>query len=607
MPVEQLLQQRHERVAMSTPSILRKRGTSAVSHDNRVGFKLPSADEIDVEMAFREASKLNSMDSNYRQLITVLRNNETDDEALIKLLKRIKNYASLIERHNDEVLESVLKINLLKKSMGVIDAFSHLACDMVCIHPVFLRNVVVALLGVFMSPEATSIETEQREEKLERLHKLFQQLFRLVPTAPLVLVEILAEVFPYMKRDGRQQASLVGQLLRVTTYIPDHRLELLQLLTHKALQIDLHCPKDEINDAELEENDDDDAMESDLFPMEKEGETDPERMQHPLADILDQVLNEFYLFFQQQCNVKGDDLSKLDWEKTKVLFKDFLTIFDKIILPTHKCCHLQFFLFYLCSYRPAALGVAFFDYLWKKVQNPATSSVVRQASAFYIGSFLARAKFVPLSTVCASLSLLCQWAHAYVSSLNDGGFGYQPQHDVRRHGTFYAVCQTVFYVFAFHHRNIVEGEKGLEYLRSLNLEALVMCPLNPLKACLPAVVQQFASIARHYQLVYCYSVIERNQRFSLPTASSGDAGGDLVLDAFFPFDPYLLKRTGKWINPLYRKFEKPEEDVDVDDDLEDDEEEVLCKSPKSPSTLAEMFTYGASPGFKRSVPFAHYR
>lgn len=607
MPVEQLLQQRHERVAMSTPSILRKRGTSAVSHDNRVGFKLPSADEIDVEMAFTEASKLNSMDSNYRQLITVLRNNETDDEALIKLLKRIKNYASLIERHNDEVLESVLKINLLKKSIGVIDAFSHLACDMVCIHPVFLRNVVVALLGVFMSPEATSIETEQREEKLERLHKLFQQLFRLVPTAPLVLVEILAEVFPYMKREGRQQASLVGQLLRVTTYIPDHRLELLQLLTHKALQIDLHCPKDEINDAELEENDDDDAMESDLFPMEKEGETDPERMQHPLADILDQVLNEFYLFFQQQCNVKGDDLSKLDWEKTKVLFKDFLTIFDKIILPTHKCCHLQFFLFYLCSYRPAALGVAFFDYLWKKVQNPATSSVVRQASAFYIGSFLARAKFVPLSTVCASLSLLCQWAHAYVSSLNDGGFGYQPQHDVRRHGTFYAVCQTVFYVFAFHHRNIVEGEKGLEYLRSLNLEALVMCPLNPLKACLPAVVQQFASIARHYQLVYCYSVIERNQRFSLPTASSGDAGGDLVLDAFFPFDPYLLKRTGKWINPLYRKFEKPEEDVDVDDDLEDDEEEVLCKSPKSPSTLAEMFTYGASPGFKRSVPFAHYR
>lgn len=593
---------------MSTPSILRRRGTTAASNENRVGFKLPTADDIDVEMAFREAGKLNSMNSNYRHMITVLRDTDTDDEALVKLLKRIKNYAPLIERHNDEVLESVLKINLLKRGIDVMDAFSHLACDMVCIHPMFLRNVVVALAGTFMSPEATLKETEQREEKLARLHKLLQQLFKLVPTAPLVLVEVLAEVFPYMKRDGRQQASLVGQLLRVTTYIPDHRLELLKLLTHKALQIDLHCPKDEINDAELEENDDD-AMESDLFPMEKEGEADPERMQHPLADILDQVLNEFYLFFQQQCNVKGDDLSKLDWEKTKTLFKDLLAIFDKIILPTHKCCHLQFFLFYLCSYRPAVLGVAFFDYLWKKVQNPATSSVLRQASAFYIGSFLARAKFVPLSTVCASLSLLCQWAHAYMSSLNDGGFGGQLQHDVRRHGTFYAVCQTVFYVFAFHHRNIVEGEKGLEYLRSLNLEALVMCPLNPLKACLPAVVQQFASIARHYQLVYCYSVIERNQRFCLPTATGGEAlGGDVVLDAFFPFDPYLLKRTGKWINPLYRKFEKPQEDVDVDDDLEDDDdEEMVCKSPKSSSTLAEMFTYGASPGFKRSVPFAVYR
>ncbi|KAL1423368.1 hypothetical protein MTO96_021129 [Rhipicephalus appendiculatus] len=552
---------------MSTTSILKKRGTSASTGvvENRVGFKLPTADDIDVQMAAAD----------------------TDDEALVRLLKRIKNSAPLIERHNDEVLDCVLKINLLKRNVHVIEAFSQLACDMVFIHPAFLRSIVVSVLNTFMSPEATSKDTPERDEKLERLHALFRLLFKLVPTAPTRFVEILAEVFPYMKRDGVQQASLVGHLLRVASYIPDHRLELLQLLTHKALQIDLHCPKDEINDAELE--DEDEAMEGDdIFEMEK-----------------------FYLHFQQHCNVKdGNDMTKLDWEKTKVLFKDFLTIFDKIVLPTHKCCHVQFLLFYLCSFRPAALAVAFLDYLWKKVQNPATSCIIRQASAFYIGSFLARAKYVPLSTVCDSLSLMCQWAHGYMASLNDGGFCRQPQHDVQRHGTFYAVCQTVFYVFAFHHKGIADGAKGLQYLRELNLEALVMCPLNPLKACLPAVVKQFASIARHYQLVYCYSVIERNQRLALPTAGGGDTPyGDAVLDAFFPFDPYVLKRTGKWIDPLYRKFEKSEEedDADLDDEPEDDEDELMCKSPKSPNYVAEMFSYGASPGFKRSLSFNHHR
>ncbi|KAL3238739.1 hypothetical protein MRX96_021774 [Rhipicephalus microplus] len=563
---------------MSTPSILKKRGTSTSTGvvENRVGFDLPTADDIDVQMAFTEANKSNVTASNYRQLINVLKSADTDDEALVRLLKRIKNSAPLIEGHNDEVLDCVLKINLLKRNVRVIEAFSQLACDMVFIHPAFLRSIVVSVLNTFMSPEATSKDTPERDEKLERLHALFRLLFKLVPTAPTRFVEILAEVFPYMKRDGVQQASLVGHLLRVASYIPDHRLELLQLLTHKALQIDLHCPKDEINDAELE--DEDDAMEGDdIFEMEKVDAADSERMQHPLADTLDQVLNQFYVHFQQHCNAKdGNDMTKLDWEKTKVLFKDFLTIFDKIVLPTHKCCHVQFLLFYLCSFRPAALAVAFLDYLWKKVQNPATSCIIRQASAFYIGSFLARAKYVPLSTVCDSLSLMCQWAHGYVASLNDGGFC-QHQHDVLRHGTFYAVCQTVFYVFAFHHKGIADGAKGLQYLRELNLEAL----------CHRA--QPAARLAH-------------GQRGDAPY-------GDAVLDAFFPFDPYVLKRTGKWIDPLYRKFEKSdeEEDADLDDELEDDEDELMCKSPKSPNYVAEMFSYGASPGFKRSLSLNHHR
>lgn len=254
-----------------------------------------------------------------------------------------------------------------------------------------------------------------------------------------------------------------------------------------------------------------------------------------------------------------------------------------------------------------ALADGFLDYLWKKVQNPNTSSVMRQAAAFYIGSFLARAKFVPLSTVRDCLSLVCRWAHAYIASLGEGS---QLQVDMQRHRTFYAVCQTILYIFAFHHRELTAGESGLSFLRDLNLEALVMSPLNPLRVCLPAVVQRFASVARHYQLVYCYSVIERNHRTSLPLASPSafaeSPPTDLSLDVFFPFDPYVLKRSGKWINPLYRHFEGSSDGPHFDDEAEADQEEEMCNSPsKSPRmpkvSIPEMFSYGTSPGFKRSL------
>ena len=40
------------------------------------------------------------------------------------------------------------------------------------------------------------------------------------------------------------------------------------------------------------------------------------------------------------------------------------------------------------------LLVGFLDFLWKKVKNPMTQNVFRQAGAGYLGSFLARAAYI---------------------------------------------------------------------------------------------------------------------------------------------------------------------------------------------------------------------
>lgn len=139
---------------------------------------------------------------------------------------------------------------------------------------------------------------------------------------------------------------------------------------------------------------------------------------------------------------------------------------------------------------------------------------------------------------------------------------------------------------------------GLEYLQSLNLERVVMCQLNPLKLCLPAVTSMFAAITRYkplsrcaaqallsflilmycwifhmegsicrhfslrkhwyhdlwrfsvghswaffvlyrkYQIVFCYNVIERNKRHMLPVVRSS-TGGDCVTIKTNPLDSFF--------------------------------------------------------------------
>lgn len=44
-------------------------------------------------------------------------------------------------------------------------------------------------------------------------------------------------------------------------------------------------------------------------------------------------------------------VGKLDISNTKDLYRDLVSVFDKLILPTHASCHVQYFMFYICSFK----------------------------------------------------------------------------------------------------------------------------------------------------------------------------------------------------------------------------------------------------------------
>lgn len=72
-----------------------------------------------------------------------------------------------------------------------------------------------------------------------------------------------------------------------------------------------------------------------------------------------------------------------------------------------------------------------------------------------------------------------------------------------------------------------------------------------------------------------------------------------VLDSFFPFDPYLLKRSGPKIQPFYRDYhELTEKEMEMEVKKAGGEvDDFLAEERQSP-VKGDRFSYGTSPGYK---------
>ncbi|XP_046566228.1 RNA polymerase I-specific transcription initiation factor RRN3-like [Haliotis rubra] len=145
-----------------------------------------------------------------------------------------------------------------------------------------------------------------------------------------------------------------------------------------------------------------------------------------------------------------------------------------------------------------------------------------------------------------------------------------------------------------------------------------MCRLNPLRSCLPLVAETFSSVTRIYQLAFCDTIIEKNKRCTIPVSTQNNDGFTVqteILESFFPFDPYLLNRSGELIRPLYREYtggavstlhENQDMQTEDDDFLTETENKVgpsVTPGPHlgfswKPPASTDFLNYGTSPGFK---------
>ncbi|KAG9477070.1 hypothetical protein GDO78_002457 [Eleutherodactylus coqui] len=524
---------------------------------------------------------------------------EIKDAQIINWLREFRVSVNYLTSEYEQLVNIVLKLPWLKRSKEVVEEYLAFLGNLVSAQTVYLRPCLNMIVKNFVPARVIIREgdvyiSDSEDEDEEDLVARFNTCHR-----ALQMIE-----------------CYIHNLLRITVYFPMLRLGILELIIEKLLKVDVSVSRQDIEDAEenaISSLKNISAPEETLFNMDEDEDpqqmstnTTNELMAHPEAQRLDACLFLVLSYIKDICFQHG----MFDLNTAKDLYKDLLAIFDKLILPTHACCHVQYVIFYLCSFK-LGLAEAFLEHLWKKLQNPTNAPIIRQTAAGYMGSFLARAKFIPVVTIKACLDLLVNWLHGYIDNQDAGSRAFC---DITFHGPFYAACQAVFYTLIFRHKQLLDGNlrKGLTYLQGLNFERVVMCQLNPLKICLPSVVNFFAAITRKYQLVFCYTIIERNNRQMIPIIRSSN-GGDTAqpcsnpLDSFFPFDSCVLKRCKTLIDPIYQPWEEanveelkgPHKPVKPGATPDDEDDFLKGDTPQNDSMVAEM-TPGSLELYQRS-------
>ena len=478
-------------------------------------------------------------------------------------------------------------------------------------------------------------------------------VLRLVPASNLRLYRIIESKFPFWLKDKETLVWYTNQSFKVIDYLPSIRGQIFHLLIDKCVEIDVNILIKDNGDATIDETDQKKNEEK------KEDASKLTTSVDILSDKLDALLE---LLFQQIQFACENGISS-----TRAVYNELFPIFQSTILTTHKSKFVQFCIFLPCGLETqifknnekyiddesrevpitvlptnqlldsdveneddAILHREFVSKLLQILVDPRESNTVRQSCACYLASFVSRASFVGIDTVCECISAMLRWAEAYIGSL---GVHAVRAADARkqsdRHSLFYTVCQAAFYIMSFRGNEAIEyykeavsnenenknasgtsnGDLNTEDddqhypdVESINLENkrwTFLCghALQPLRFCLESVRSEFLHVAHFYGLIdeevlnklvadakrQSTGRVNKKAASSISTAATlerrrqtGGVGGlgrgSNPLKSFFPFDPLLLRQSHEHIEPLYKYWQGPveEEDVLVIDEIERD-------------------------------------
>lgn len=458
-----------------------------------------------------------------------------------------------------------------------------------------------------------------REVAQTRLHFALRYLLRIFPAAKPVLAHLISSKYPYHDDSKRMHIAYVRNLLRLREYSPPLKNDITDLIISRLVKIDTEMQMDlEDMDDRLttmvamalrstqaggnqdeEGSDDDDDNESVSSVESEDDELTRVKTAKESFEKMDFILDAlFELYTPYFRDPRSDEAMEV--------FGELLSEFSNIILPNLKSRHTQFLVFHfgqqseelVDAFCGTCINIAF------ESQRP---PVLQQAASAYLASFVARGAHVPGHIVIKIFEVLGfhldQMRTLYETSCRGP--------DVRRYAPFYALMQALMYIFCFRWQDLISSvpedvdkddpssylDQEIEWETEVKdiMRRNIYSKLNPLKVCSPVIVEQFANLAHRFRFMYVYPLLESNKRVRLSQYSAGaySSGGALrdlsfdmndeswqQLDSYFPFDPYQLPISKRWVEEDYLPWRSipglsSEEDDESDEDgLGEDDEQL---------------------------------
>ena len=441
----------------------------------------------------------------------------------------------------------------------------------------------------------------------------------LIPSASHVLSDVLARAFPQEQDSKRRHVRYVRNLLRLREYAPELHAEVMGLVVERLVKVDVQVQSDfedladDIGDdllqslAELEEQIRDEADDEET-DEEEDSDDELDNSARKLKEIrenmgkldavMDILFSEYAAAFETPSSSAGAAAASL-----------LLSHFTTVILPTYRSRHTQFLLFHFMQ-TSLAMVDHFLGTCIQLILDKHRPTILRQSAAAYLASFVARGLHVPAQVARDVFSFIADELAALRKTHEADCQGPDP----RRYHTYYTLAQALLYIFCFRWRDLAASdgdstalspptlpgdELAAEFPAAVKdaLAANIFSPLNPLRVVAPTIATEFANSARKLRLLYAHHVLEKNKRVRLvdsaPRAAYGQAAREtalsaradedwMCLDGYFPFDPYRLPLSRRWVEADYRDWEGVDEEEEDDDDTDDDgRDRVASEDPGS--------------------------
>ncbi|KAF7504359.1 hypothetical protein GJ744_002416 [Endocarpon pusillum] len=549
--------------------------------------------------------------------------NAPSPRALHAHLQAVLAHISSLDKSCNGLVNAILSCEWVGRDENFVKLYISVLGNLAAAKSGYLSKILstlVDLLGEQRTRRLLGTRVVRQARIHSRVRRAIAYLLNLVPAASSTLAQVIERKLTMDYRKPQERFLYTKNFLALLEHAQELKGAVLGMITSElvkldvSVQVDMEDYADELGEEiiqevsssqtlvdsasqislnkaieEQREDEEDGGSTTSDSSADEEDELGPVEMQRRRVtahlETVDAVMNllfEYYnpLVLASNLAVSDDAMNLLT------------THFSNIILPTHRSRHAQFLIFHF-SQTSSVFVDKFATTCIATLLDHNQPPILRQTAGSYLAGFVGRGAHVPLPVIQDGFQLLCDELESLRKELESSCRG----PDLRRYTSFYSLMQAIMYIFCFRWRDLAthreeedsDDEQEVEEYQfpddiKRKLTLAVNSALNPLRICTPDIVNQFAETCRRLRFLYLFPKVESNKhvrlsntRRDLTDSAMGQVERDLgwvgesgMLEGYFPFDPYRLPRSRKWIVDDYLEWKGlPGDEVENDDDDDD--------------------------------------